>query len=344
MRYVNMESVEPGQYLGRTIFSHNGTVLLNEDVQLTVSMISTLRRAGVTLLYVKDEPDEIADLPELLSTETKVAVMKRMSETMQAIRSGKDFSTRAVSVTVEQILEDVLRNKEVLVQLTDIRTQENGMFVHAMNVAMIAALMGINMGLNQIQLKELTIGALLHDVGKVELIVDDASSDAKLHHTWRGFDLLKQKRELNLLIAHVAFQHHEQPDGEGIPRGLPDEQIHLYAKIVAVANTYDNLISDTEAGRRMLPHEACERVSAMAGTKLDREAVIQFLRIVSVYPNGTSVRLSSRETGVVVGQHRGLPGRPVVRVIRTDSTDAWETKEIDLAKHHTIFIEQVLGQ
>lgn len=343
MRYVNIDSVEPGQYLGRTIFSHNGTVLLNEGVQLTVSMISTLRRVGVTMLYIKDEADEAADMPELLSDETKLVVMKRMSETMNAIRSGKEFNTRAISVSVDQILEDVLRNKEVLVQLTDIRTRENEMFVHAMNVAMMSALIGMNMQLNQIQLKELTIGALLHDIGKVEMIADDRSDDPKLHHTWRGFDLLKQKRELNLLIAHVAFQHHEQPDGQGVPRGLPDDQIHLYAKIVAVANTYDNLVYDPKTGARRLPHEACEMVSAMAGTKLDREAVIQFLRIISVYPNGTSVRLSTKETGVVVGQHRGLPGRPIVRVIRTDRQDDWEAKEIDLAKHPTVFIEQVLG-
>ena len=62
-------------------------------------------------------------------------------------------------------------------------------------------------------------------------------------------------------------------------------------------------------GRRKLPHEACEYMLALAETKLDRDVLIQFLKIVSIYPTGTSVRLSNRETGVVVGQHRGLPTR-----------------------------------
>ncbi len=109
--------------------------------------------------------------------------------------------------------------------------------------------------------------------------------------------MLKSKRELNLLIAHVAFQHHETMDGQGLPRRLTGDEIHLYAKITAVANTYDNLLSDLSEGRRMLPHEACERMMVLAGDKLDREIVIQFLRIVSVYPTGSSVRLSTGNGG-----------------------------------------------
>ncbi|UUZ97552.1 HD domain-containing protein [Paenibacillus sp. P25] len=102
------------------------------------------------------------------------------------------------------------------------------------------------------QLRELATGAPLHDVGKLELITDDNSPDPKRHHTWRGFEVLKQKRELSLLIAHIAFQHHETMDGQGVPRQLTGDAIHLYARIVAVANTYDNLLFDPATGSRML--------------------------------------------------------------------------------------------
>jgi hypothetical protein len=93
----------------------------------------------------------------------------------------------------------------------------------------------------------------------------------------------------------------------------------------------------------MLPHEACEHMMAVAETQLDRDVLIQFLKIVSIYPTGASVRLSNRETGVVVGQHRGLPSRPIVRIVKQNTMDKeLDIKEIDLAKHTTIFIEQVL--
>ncbi|MEK8131123.1 HD domain-containing phosphohydrolase [Paenibacillus filicis] len=341
MRYVHIENVESGQYLGRTIFSANGSVLLSEGVQLTVFMITTLKRIGVTMIYIQDKQFEDVEIPEVLSEETKRVVMKQMNDTFDSIRSGKEFNSKQLHQSIDTILEDVMSNREVLVQLSDIRTEDNDMYVHAMNVCIISTLIGINMGLAPAQLRELAIGALLHDVGKLEHITDDMSDDPKRHHTWRGFDVLKHKRELSLLIAHVAFQHHETLDGQGWPRQLSGEEIHLYAKIVAVANTYDKLLFDLSEGKRMLPHEACERITAMAGKKLDHEAVVQFLRTVSVYPTGTSVRLTTRETGVVVGQHRGLPGRPVVRIVKSSGDDL-DVKEVDLAKHTTVFIESVL--
>jgi HD-GYP domain-containing protein (c-di-GMP phosphodiesterase class II) len=343
MKYVHLDSVESGQYLGRTIFASNGSILLSEGVQLTVFMINTLNRIGVTMIYIKDPNLQDVEIPEIISEETKRIVMQQMGQTFAALQSGKEFNSRAMSISINTLLDEVMKNRDVLVQLTDIRTKDNEMYVHATNVCMMAVLVGINMGFNDSQLKELAIGALLHDVGKVELTYDDESSDSRKHHTWRGFELLKNKREFSLLIAHVAFQHHEELNGQGIPRGLTSDEIHIYAKITAVANMYDNLLFDTSLGRRMLPYEACEHMMALAGTKLDRDVLIQFLKIISIYPTGASVRLSNRETGVVVGQHRGLPSRPIIRIVKQDQMDReLDIKEVDLAKHTTVFIEQVL--
>lgn len=343
MRMVGIDQVEPGQVLGRTIFASNGTVLLSEGVQLTVYMINTLNRIGATLLYIRDPWLADVEIPDLLTEETKHSVMRGLTETYDSIRSGKPLDSRSVSKGIDQLLADITRNREVLIQLSDIRTKDNAAFVHALNVCTMSTVIGTNMNLPQGQLKELAIGALLHDIGKVELGTDDESPDYRRHHTWRGFELLKQKPEFNLMIAHVALQHHETPDGLGEPRKLEDARIHLYAKIVAVANTFDNLLYERgENGKQMLPHEACEHMMALSGTKLDREVLIQFMRTVSVYPTGSSLRLSTRETGVVVGQHRGLPGRPVVRVIR-QIADQIEVKEIDLAKHTTLFVDSVLA-
>ncbi|NOU63697.1 HD domain-containing protein [Paenibacillus sp. LMG 31461] len=343
MKYVHLDSVESGQFLGRTIYASNGAILLSENVQLTVFMINTLNRIGVTMIYIKDPNLEDVEIPEILSDETKRLVMTQMGQTFASIQSGKDFNSRNVSISINTLLDEIMKNRDVLVQLNDIRTQDNQMYIHAMNVCMMAVLIGMNMGMNATQLKDLAMGALLHDIGKVELLTDDESEDPRRHHTWRGFELLKNKREFNLLIAHVAFQHHEALNGEGAPRGIMGEDIHLYAKITAVANMYDNLLFDMSAGRRKLPHEACEYMLALAETKLDRDVLIQFLKIVSIYPTGTSVRLTNRETGVVVGQHRGLPTRPIIRIVKQDATDkVLDIKEIDLAKETTLFIEQVL--
>lgn len=339
MRFVHVDSVEPGDHLGRAIYTGGGTVLLAENVQLTVFMINTLKRIGVTMVYIKDEYFDDVEIEEVVSDETKRMVINKMSETFESVRSGKEFNTRHVSVSVDRLLEDIMTNKHVLAQLSDIRTEVNQQYLHALNVCILSVLIGINAGLNQLQLKDLAIGALLHDIGKVGI---EGKEEGRNHHTWRGFEIIKNKWEISLLAAHIALQHHEAVDGQGIPRGLEANNIHLYAKIVAVANMFDNLISDFTGDKRMLPYEACEQVSAAAGTKLDHDLVLHFLKTVSVYPTGTSVRLSTKETGVVVNQHRGLPGRPVVRVVKQEDEEL-VVKEIDLAKNPTVFIESVFG-
>lgn len=340
MRYTHIDNVVPGQRLGKPMYSGNGTTLLAENVQLTVYMINTLKRVGVTMLYINDGEFDDVVIEEVVSDETKRQVLKKMTEIFDAVKSGKDFSTRNVNKSVDQLLNEVLSNQDVLVQLSDIRTEDNGMFIHALNVCIMSTLIGVNLNLNAQQLRELSIGALLHDIGKVGEY-DDSASGGRRHHAWKGYEILKDK--YSLMIAHAALQHHETPDGEGEPRGLEESQIHLYAKIIAAANLYDNLRFDLSLGRKMLPHEACEHMMALSGTKIDHDVLWQFLKTVSVYPTGISVRLSTRDTGVVVGQHRGLPGRPVVRVVDRDGDDQINIREIDLAKHTTVFIESVLS-
>ncbi len=343
MKYVGIDSVEPGQQLGKTIYTSNGNILLAAGVQLTVYMISTLNRIGVTMLYIEDELYADIDTEDILSDSTKRALFNEMHDTFEAMRSGKEWGTKRLSVSVNKILDDVLTNKELLVQLTDIRTQDNDAYVHAMNVCQIATLIGMNMGLNAIQLKDLATGALLHDVGKA--LMESPNEDkrnSKQHHTWLGFEHLKNKREFNLMIAHIALQHHEHMDGTGIPRKLLSDEIHLYAKIVAVANTYDNLINPLHPNGGLMPHLACEKLMAMSDVELDHEVLVQFNRIISVYPNGTAVRLSTKETGIIVRQHRGLPARPVVRIVQTNQQD-YTISELDLAEQTTVFIEGVLS-
>ncbi|WP_433750381.1 HD domain-containing phosphohydrolase [Paenibacillus amylolyticus] len=342
MKYVNVESVEAGELLGKTVYSSNGTVLLSAGVQLTVYMVNTLKRIGVTMLYIQDEAYKDVEPEDILDETTKRAIINEMSVTLESIRSGKDWSPKKVALSIDKLLNDVLNGRELLVQLTDIRTKDNAQYVHAMNVCLLSSVIGLNMGLNYNQLKDLAVGALLHDIGKVgEPPGSGSAANSSLHHTWRGFEVIKNKREFSLLVAHTALQHHEHVDGTGMPRGIKGSDIHLFARIVSVANIYDNLINGLSKDS-LMPHEACEEMMALSGTKLDRDILIEFNKSVSVYPNGTAVRLSTKETGVIVRQHRGLPGRPVIRVARGSTRYSLDVVEIDLAQHTTVFIEAVM--
>ncbi|WP_048602721.1 HD-GYP domain-containing protein [Rubeoparvulum massiliense] len=346
MRYVSLEMVEPGDQLGKSIFSNDGRALLNQGVQLTVGMINQLRRVGVTMLYIQDERFEDIKLEDMVAEETRRETLTSMGEVVQCVQQGQDFNANRIMEQVRKIIDQIVVNKKFLMDIHDIRTVDNHLFLHSLNVCMMSLLIGAHLQLSQHQLEELAIGALFHDLGK--LIVEESEEERKVSmtntqdHTWKGFNILKKKHELSLLSAHVALQHHEFLDGSGYPRGLSGDEIHEFARIVAVTNLYDNLISPFDGERPYAPYEAAEILMGYAEKKLDYEIVWQFLRSVAIYPTGSSLKLSNGKVGVVVDQHLGLPARPVVRIISSSEDEEVEIEEIDLSKQTTIMIEKML--
>lgn len=343
MRYVSIESVEPGNVLAKGIFASDGRALLNAGVQLTPSMLSKLRTIGVTQLYIEDHRFQDIHMPDVISEETRRAALKNVAELVHVIQNGKDFAFKNMQTSVQNIVSEILLNREVLLDLGDIRTKDNELFIHALNVCLMSVVTGINLDLTHIQLYDLAVGAILHDIGKWIKDEDEVVAQES-DHTWRGFNYLRKKREISILSAHVALQHHEHIDGTGKPRGVLGDELHIFGKIVAVANYYDNLISPFTSTKALHPYEATEHLMGLAGKKFDHEVVRQFLRSVAIYPTGTSVKLTTGEIGVIVEQHKGLPARPVIRTFKSSYYDNEmpEVKEVDLAKHTTLFIEKIM--
>lgn len=355
MKYTSIDSIQQGEKLGRHIFASDGRILLNEGVQLTIGLISKLRRMGVNAVYLKDDRFESVDAEEVVSEKTKREAVVTLSSAFQYIQNEKNFSSEEISKTARKLIDEILLNKDVLVNLTDIRTSDNELFIHSVNVCIISVIVAVQLGLDQKRVHELAVGALLHDIGKilpqskavplasVEIIDEEYQND----HTWKGFNYLRKIKEISTLSAHVALTHHEHIDGTGYPRKLKAEDIHFLSKIVAVANYYDNLISNVNNGLNLRPNEACERIMGLTNIYFDHNIVWKFLRSIAFYPTGSQVKLTTGETGVVVAQHRGLPQRPIVRTFKMDKGNAYggddfQMKEVDLAKETTVFIENTL--
>lgn len=344
MRYISIDALEPGHILARGIYATNGRVLLNAGVQLTPSLISKLRQIGVTQLYIEDDRFKDVVLNDVISEETRRAALKNVAELIHVVQNGKDFVMKNMQTAVENIVSEILAHKEVLLDLSEIRTKENHEYIHALNVCLMSVVTGINLELSHNQLYDLAIGAMLHDIGKWIDPEEQTDAPGVTDHCWLGFNYLRKKRDISILSAHVALQHHEHIDGSGSPRGVTGDELHVFGKIVAVANLYDNLISPYKSKKPLMPYEACERLMGCAGKTLDYEVVRQFLRSVAIYPTGVSVKLTSGEIGVIVDQHKGLPARPVIRTIKSNLDDDHlpEVKEIDLAKATTVFIDKII--
>lgn len=349
MKYVSIDQVMQGEYLAKPIYASDGRILLEHGVLLTIGLISRLRQLGITALYIKSEKDfnhavEVAE-EEIITEETKREAVATLAECYQYIQSGKkDFKLKAVSKVAGSIIEEVMNNQDVLVGLTDIRTKDNHLFLHSVNVCVMSILVGLKMNMDRSKLRDLAVGALLHDIGKVIADVENPTVENENDHTWKGFNVLRRNPELSKLSTIISLQHHECIDGSGYPQGIQAPDIHMNSKIVAVANAYDNYISGENKLGVLYPFEACERIMGLTNRQFDHDVVWNFLRSVAFYPNGSHVKLTTGETGIVVGQNSGLPQRPIIHLIETSfQLEDVEVKELDLSRNPTIFIKEIIA-
>lgn len=352
LRQLSINRLKQGDVLGKTIYSNDGRVLLGRGVAFTSSYIERLRKLGINVVYVDDEETKDIIIEDVITEEHRREAMSSLESSGQAVQVGKDFDGFTVKKAVNNIIEDILFQKDIFISLSDMRSYDNQVFAHSVNVCVLATVLGKALGLDQNNLEALALGALFHDIGTVKLPKEllrkresftPKEEDLYETHTSQGFDILRSKRELNLLSAHIAFQHHERLNGSGYPRKLEGENIHNLAQIVGIADFYDHLINDGPGHTRILPHEACEILMGCSDKLFPHDLVVTFLKHIAAYPTGCTVRLNTEEIGIVVDQNKSLPMRPIVRVLFAgQDLNQVKVKEYDLVKERTTFIEAIL--
>jgi HD-GYP domain-containing protein (c-di-GMP phosphodiesterase class II) len=352
LRQLSINRLNEGDVLGRTIYSHDGRVLLGRGVALSDLYIKRLRDLGINIIYIDDEETKDIQIEDVISEEHRREAMISLEHSAEAVRIGKDFDGFEVKRTVNNIIEDIFSQKEIFLSLADMRSYDNQVFAHSVSVCVLSTILGRAIGLDKDNLEALAIGALFHDIGTVKLPKELLTKrepftlkELELYktHTLEGFDILRTKRELNLLSAHVAFQHHEWMNGTGYPRGLEGERIHNLAQIVGLADLYDNLVNDGPGHTRTQPHEACEVVMGVANRFFPHSLVVTFLKHIAAYPTGCTVKLNTGEIGIIVDQNKSLPMRPIVRVLLADrELSNVKAKEYNLVEERTTFIESIL--
>lgn len=193
---------------------------------------------------------------------------------------------------------------------------------HAMNVTVIALLMGRTLGLGDDEMAELGLGALLHDVGKIEL-------PERLRHA----DERYSKDELASYRSHVAHgvahgkrmglapgallvlaQHHELADGSGFPLHLKLERMSVAARIVSLVDRYDRLCNPPSLAQAHTPHEALSLLFSQARSQFDASLLNSFIRMMGVYPAGSVVQLTDERYALVVSVNSTRPLKPNVLV------------------------------
>jgi HD-GYP domain-containing protein (c-di-GMP phosphodiesterase class II) len=227
---------------------------------------------------------------------------------------------RTTEALAQAMLDKMLATEDVGIRLISGGGDRNA--AHALNVAVISMLIGRTLGVDDTEMLDLGVGALMHDVGKQDLPdrlrhAEDGFSGAELNvyrdHVNMG---LLQGRRMGLSVGALAVigQHHEHADGSGFPLRLSSERMPLASRIVAIVNRYDNLCNP---GTRMLaltPHEAVAMLFAQGRSRFDASVLNAFIRMMGVYPAGSLVQLTDDRFAMVVGVNSSRPLKPRVLV------------------------------
>jgi HD-GYP domain-containing protein (c-di-GMP phosphodiesterase class II) len=352
MRLLSIDNVKEGMRVARNIYSAEGHVLLTEGMHLTPGYIERLKELGLVSVYIIDDKIGRIEVDELVTVQTRIDATKIIKETMTNLKNDHGWDSGKIAETVGQIMEELIANRHIVYNLVDIRAMNDYTFSHSIAVCILSLLVGAMAGFGYHKLKELGIGAILHDIGKVfvpDRILNKTGPLTPVEylelqkHTIFGYESLNNNDQIPKVSAHVAWQHHENYDGSGYPRGLKEHMIHEFSRIVSLADVFDALSTDRIYRKRLLPHETIEFIRDKGKDRFDPEFSKIFLQRVAPFPVGSTVLLNTGEKAIVVRISRELPARPLVKVIfNKDGESIPEPVDVDLKEDLTKYIVEAL--
>ncbi len=349
MRQISLAEAKPGMILARHIMSSNGNILLAPDITLTGEYIRKLAMLKVLTLFVKDPDHPDISTAEYISIQTQQRALSILDTTLKRIVRGETFAPDAVDGIAADIVEDLLSHSGLTIHLSGILTHDDDTLAHSLNCSIYSAILARLAGFSIPQIKEITSGALLHDVGKMWIdkailnkpgpLTNKEFAIIKLHPE-DGFKALIAKRwELSSLVAHMAWQHHERMNGLGYPRKLRGDEILSYARLLAITDVYEAITVNRPYRRAMDPEMIYDTMVTGLGTEFDVDFGQLFLSKLAIYIPGMRVNLSTGETAIVAAIPENTPRQPIVRLIaHPDGSPYTPPKEIALAEYPKIRI------
>jgi HD-GYP domain-containing protein (c-di-GMP phosphodiesterase class II) len=239
--------------------------------------------------------------------------------------SARSYLGARVTRVVQGIISLVEQNPRPFLWLIHVKDDREYLFTHGANVALLSILLGNRLGIDRNRLCTLGGAALVHDLGHLLLPRELDSKEeafsgedrkAMALHPVHGVNLLLQLRRLDdpiLTRIVVVFEHNIASNGYPCrewPRGL-----HLFSRIVAIADAYDAMTNRRPFRPARTPHEALRELEEGAGSRYDPDLVRLFTGVLGIHPLGTVVRLDSGELAIVFHVDPSAPARPLVKVV-----------------------------
>jgi len=328
MRFVSIENLTEGMILGKPFYGNLGQFFLRKHAVLTESLIKRIDMLGYTGLYIADDFSEGIEPNFVVSDELKNSTVKAVHQFMSNLQSSSNTVTltqnvEQVVVLANTLVDEIISSKNAIVNIIDLKSYDLYTYQHSVNVCVLSGVLGSALKLPRSQIYDLASAAILHDIGKLfiakELLdkpgtLTESEFIEIMKHPAYGADYIRNIFGFKPAVYVPIGQHHERYDGSGYPHGISGDEISLYAKIVAVTDTYDAITSKRPYHEAIMPHEACEYIMGNAGLHFDPKTVYLFFRSIAPFPVGVSVLLSNGAEGIVFKNYVSFPMRPLIKL------------------------------
>ncbi|WP_448568999.1 HD-GYP domain-containing protein [Thalassotalea ganghwensis] len=378
LKTLTIDQLQVGMYVIDIILKNSTHKVKNQGVVNSQRTIALLKKQGVAKVVVdltKQAPQhdaskdssETAPPPHIDSNansaaEVEIASTEKASECLDELatscqlyeeankrledifihaRQGKKLTTDGMADLAADITRSVVRNEYAMAILTRIRHHSTYQWEHAINTAVLLCGFSLFLGLKPEVVNQVTLGALLHDVGNAKipegiLIKPDKLTHGEMNaikkHPIEGIKMCKEQGLANGIIKDMVLNHHERLDGSGYPRGLKKDKISKLARMTAIIDVYDAMTGDRPYQKAQQPIEAL-RFLMTNKEKFDIQIVQQFIKFLGVHPVGSIVQLSNQRLALIIQGNREEPLKPVVHIFyNTDTSQYIKAKVVDLTK------------
>lgn len=305
-----------------------------------------LVKNGVEKVYIENYvPDKIKEIvsinEEELAEETEehyldldnftsvkevyVELYKKTADILNDVRLGKALNYKGIQLITNTINNLIAEHGNLIGYVSKLLDFDKYTFQHSLNVGIFAGLLGKKMGFNNEQIQKLTIGGILHDIGKMFVPENILNKPDKLtyeefeimkEHVQKGYDYLKSLNIDDKIILNCVYDHHEKFNGAGYPNRKTDNEISIEGKIVSVIDVYDAITSNRIYKPAEDVFKTLKMLIELGDKHFSKSIVYFFVNILGVYPIKSIVLLSSDEIGIVGKVYDKDPANPVIIIFK----------------------------
>jgi len=301
--------LEPGMELGKDIFNSQGYLILREGTVLesnTINRLVAMDIKDIAILQDKKGNSLSDDIRLIQEHYGEQAAL--IEEKLSFIVAGQELSGEELLKISQDVINNLKNHNNILKYMIDLNAAYNGIYTHSLNVALICHLFATWLILPEDNAKELVAAGLLHDIGKM---ISDGEYEK---HPAMGAQFLTE-RGISKDIQLGVLMHHEKEDGSGFPTKAKWDKIHHYAKIISIADYYDNA---TTGGKKLqgkiCPFELIEMFENRRYGSFDIKYMDIFLNKIANYYVGESVRLTDGRTGKIIFINKHCLSKPIIQI------------------------------